>query len=473
MNKHVGAHTPGRFPGKSYQDFLAEDTQPVPDFMQELPVPDLGSEPIRADRYYDPVFFRKEVEHVWGKTWQMACRAEEIAKPGDFMTYEIAEKSLIMSRQDDGSIRAYYNSCPHRGRKLATVPGCKHEFKCPFHGLAWKKDGTISENPFDWDFPQWGKGEPRLPEAKVALWGGWVFINMDPNAAPLEELMAPMQEFLDRWDPEGSSIIMHVEKIVKANWKATSEAFMESHHVASTHPQIMPYLADVNSQYDIMSDAVSRAYSAQNVPSPLCKKPFTDEEIVGQRIAGDGNVRNAADGSALLPEGVTARAHIADLTRKMCGAEDGVDYSDKSDAEMSDALLYNVFPNLSLWAGFAPNLTYRWRPNGADPDSAIMDIYILKRVPKGKPRPAPARVFQIDADATFESVAAKANMMVELAAVFDQDMLNLPHVQSGLKASGTGEVNLCQYQESRIRLLHKWIDDCIAKGEAAQKQQTR
>jgi nitrite reductase/ring-hydroxylating ferredoxin subunit len=464
MNKPVPARKIGRFPGMSYQDFLAEDTRETPAFMRELPVPDLGVAPIRADRYFDPGFFKKEVEHVWGKTWQMACRAEEIPNAGDYMIYEIVDKSLILSRQNDGAVRAYYNSCPHRGRKLAMAPGCKNEFKCPFHGLTWNKEGQIVHNPFDWDFPQWGKGQPTLPEAKVGVWGGWVFINMDPNCASLEELMAPMQEFIDRWDPENTSIIMHIEKVVRANWKTTAEAFMESHHSWATHPQITPYLADINSQYDVMSEAVSRAYSAQNVASPLCAKPFTDAEIVAQRIGGDQNTRIAA-GAASLPEGTTARAFIAEMTRRMCGAEDGIDYNDKSDAEMSDAILYNVCPNLSGWGGFAPNLTYRWRPNGSDPDSAIMDIYLMKRVPKGKPRPAPARAFRVEADTSIETIAEKANVMLGLAAVFDQDMLNLPHVQTGLKASGTNEVALGRYQESRIRLLHQWIDQCIAKGE--------
>ena len=85
----------------------------------------------------------------------MACREEEIPKVGDYQIYEIVGKSLIVTRTAPGEIRAFYNSCLHRGRKLVTVPGSKSEFRCPYHGFAWNCDGTFKENPIPWDFPQW------------------------------------------------------------------------------------------------------------------------------------------------------------------------------------------------------------------------------------------------------------------------------------------------------------------------------
>ncbi len=79
---------------------------------------------IPKQRYYDPEFYALEAELFWPRVWQMACRLEEIPKPGDFVEYEILDQSIIVVRVDDSTIRAYYNSCRHRGMKL--VEGVDH-----------------------------------------------------------------------------------------------------------------------------------------------------------------------------------------------------------------------------------------------------------------------------------------------------------------------------------------------------------
>jgi hypothetical protein len=129
-----------------------------------------------------------------------------------------------------------------------------------------------------------------------------------------------------------------------------------------------------------------------------------------------------------------------------------------------DALLYNVFPNMSFWAGEGPKLTYRWRPNGFDPHSAIMDIQMHTRSPKGQPRPKPAAVIELDFNDTVSSIAPPG--LEGLAAVFDQDFSNLPHVHEGLLSSGNGEVHFGKYSEMRIRHLHHMIDRYIAEGSS-------
>src|SRR5919112_466206 len=85
--------------------------RPVP-FAMELP------DRVRKERYYDPEFYRLECEQLWPRVWQMACRLEEIPAPGDFVEYEILDQSIIVIRVDSSTVRAYYNSCRHRGMKL-------------------------------------------------------------------------------------------------------------------------------------------------------------------------------------------------------------------------------------------------------------------------------------------------------------------------------------------------------------------
>ena len=96
---------------------------------------------IPKQRYYDQDFYALETELFWPRVWQMACRLEEIPKPGDFVEYEILDQSIIVVRVDDRTVRAYYNSCRHRGMKLVEGSGSRRTFVCPFHGWCWGLDG--------------------------------------------------------------------------------------------------------------------------------------------------------------------------------------------------------------------------------------------------------------------------------------------------------------------------------------------
>lgn len=464
MDGSQPSYRPDRHPSESYDDILNRDTRAVPAFMRQGPTPEQSLGPIAADRYFSRDFFAKEAAHVWPRIWQMACREEEIPNPGDFHVYEIVGKSFLVTRLAGGEIRAFYNACLHRGRKLATANGCKSEFRCPYHGFAWNMDGSFKDNPIGWDFPQWEGRDMSLPQARTATWGGFVFINMDPNSRPLMEVIKPLAEHFADYGYADRYKAVHVAKPVRCNWKALAEAFMESHHSIATHPQILPYLADANSQYDVLNDYVSRQFSATGVPSPfVADKNYTPDEII-QAMSGQGGGgrRLGAAGASVVPEGVTARAFAAEGTRAALTADDGRDYSAKSDAEMVDALLYNLWPNMSFWAGYAPNIVYRWRPQGMDPEVGVMDVMILRPVPKDGPRPKPVPVHELGIDEPW----ANAEELGGLAAIFEQDMGNLPFVQEGLHASGNGEVHFGRYTEMRIRKMHDMIDRYIAEGEA-------
>jgi phenylpropionate dioxygenase-like ring-hydroxylating dioxygenase large terminal subunit len=457
MNKPLTPFRTDRHPSELYGDILERDTRPVPDHLREKDVREIGTDPVQTSRYYDAAFFQKEVDCVWSRIWQMACREEEIPNPGDYRIYEIVGKSLIVTRTKQGDIRAFFNACLHRGRKLVTLDGCKQEFRCPYHGIAWNTDGSFKDNPIAWDFPQWKDRDMSLPEARVETWGGFVFVNFDLNALPLQHYIGPLAAHFAPYEYEKRYKAVHVAKVIHANWKAVAEAFMESHHSITTHPQILTYLADVNSQYDFLNDYVTRQFSATGVSSPIVAgMNYSDTDIVQAmaRQSGGTRRRGGDNPDAVVPVGITARAFAAEQSRQALSAEDGHDYSAASDAEMIDALLYNLWPNMSFWAGYAPNLVYRWRPNGRDPESAIMDVMILKRAPKNGPRPSPVPCHFLTENERWSDAAELGG----LAAIFEQDMGNLPYVQEGLHSSGNGLVHFSKYSEMRIRQLHKLID---------------
>lgn len=453
-----------RHPADSYEDVLARETRPVPDYMREGRQLGDGAMTIETDRYCSRDFFEKEVRHVWPKTWQFACREEDIPKPGDFHVYEVVGKSLIVVRQEDGSIKALHNACLHRGRKLVNGKGCRSEFKCPYHAFTWAIDGAYKSNPLPWDFPHIEPEKFGLPEALVDTWGGFVFINCDRDAKPLMEVIAPLAEDFARFDFANRYRAIWVQKKCRCNWKALSEAFAESFHSITTHPQILPGIGDANSQFDCPNDYVSRQFSATGIASPFIA-PLSEQQIF-DHLTG-ARTRIAVDGGMKLAEGATARATMAELARQTLAADTGKNYDDATDGEMIDSILYDVFPNMSFWAGHVSNIVYRWRPNGMAPDEAIMDIMILKPVPANGERPRPAPVFEIGLD---ESMTLANDILGPgLAAVFEQDMLNLPQVQAGLEASENGLVHLSRYAEQKIRSLHLMLDRYITEGEAASR----
>src|SRR3712207_2654864 len=253
--------------GKTYQQVIREDGDEIPDFMRPA-WEDLGDEDIPIARYTSREFLELEVEHVWRKTWQMVCREEEIPEPGDHIVYEIVDDSFIITRTQSGDIKALQNACLHRGRRLRTVDGTVGEFRCAFHGWTYDLDGEIKRLPCsDWDFKHVDKGKFTLPQAKVATWGGFVFINMDPNAGPLEEYLDPVPDHFKHAGYEARFKSAHVAQVVSCNWKVALEAFIEAYHLPATHPQTAASIQDYMSQVDLLSKNVNRVLSARGVSS--------------------------------------------------------------------------------------------------------------------------------------------------------------------------------------------------------------
>jgi phenylpropionate dioxygenase-like ring-hydroxylating dioxygenase large terminal subunit len=377
-----------RSPGLSYQQLLDTDTHPVPDVLRLESPRYLGSEDIPKERYTSREWHRREVERLWKRVWQFACREEHIPLPGDYIVYDIAELSFIVMRTQTGEIKAYPNACLHRGRRLKDYDGHCSEMRCPFHGFAWRLDGSLQDIPAAWDFPHVDQrpDDFHLPECKVGTWAGFVFINPDPNAQPLEEFVGGLADQFAIWDLEHRYVEAHVRKVIRANWKITQEAFCEAYHVSGTHPQILPYLGDTNSQVDIW-DTYSRVITPGGTPSPQLGWKPTEEEMLRAML----DVRVDQETPLTLAEGQTARAAAAAAARERWRPIVGDRVDGMSDAEMMDSLDYTLFPNFHPWGAFN-RIVYRFRPNGDDHRSSIMEVLFLSPYKGDRPPPAPVHV---------------------------------------------------------------------------------
>jgi phenylpropionate dioxygenase-like ring-hydroxylating dioxygenase large terminal subunit len=442
----------------NYQEILDRDEHPPPNFLRERSIRDLGTGPVPAAHFTDPALFKRQIERMWTRTWQMACREEEIPDVGDYHVYDIVGKSLIIARIAPDEFRALHNVCLHRGRKLVITDGSRMSFRCAFHGFTWRNDGEFLHNPMEWDFPQCAKETMRLPEAKIGRWGGFIFVNFDLDAPPLESILDPIPRHFERWGYAERYQAACVTKRIACNWLLCAEAFMEAHHSITTHPQLLAFLGDANAQHDVFSDYVNRHISSRGYPSPFSERTYTQTEIAQALLRQGGRSQlTAGPEGGKIKDVANARQFVASTMRKAIEQESGQDFSHATESELGDSLIYNVFPNLAVWGGFMPNLIYRWRPDGTRHDSALMEIRLLKPSPKDRPRPMAAKPRFLGEEEPW----ASATELGGLGAVVDQDWTNLPHVQAGLESGSIQNVNLGRYSEMRLRQMHITLESYL------------
>ena len=438
-----------RSAGPSYQSVIADDPVAPPPSLREQRYDWPGDTRIDPARYTSREFAALEAEHLWPKVWQMACRLEHLPDVGSYVTYEVADVGLIVVRTAEDTIKAFHNSCLHRGTTLAEGEGKVGVLRCPFHAWTWNLDGTIRSVPAEWDFGHADPATLRLPEAAVAVWGGFVFVNPDPQAEPFERYSHPLGEHFADHPRDDRYLFAHAGRIIEANWKAAMEAFLETYHVAATHPHTVRFANDNESQNDTLGPNLTRMLEATGVPISALQGKVSEREIAekAQRVL-------PAAYRQPVPEDVRARTFLAERMREGLSALWGVDLSSLSEAELLDTDQYHLFPNFFPWLGVYLPIAYRFRPWGDDPNRSLMEIMVLH------PKPTDGRPYETAALQLLgpDESWTRARGFEQLGMVFDQDTDNLVRVQRGLRFGRQERLILGDYLEIRIRHYHHRLD---------------
>ncbi len=441
-----------RCPGPSTREIILRDGDAAPPALTAESYRFLGDDDVPFARYTSHSFYQAEIEKMWSRTWQWACREEHVPNPGDWYVYDVGPYSALVVRDVEGTLRAFANSCPHRGMQFCDAGSSgrgKQFLRCPFHGMCWNLDGTLREIPCRWDFPHIDDETFTLTALPTGTWGGFVFVNFDREAAPLEEYLEVLPEHFAAfaWPLQQRYVALHMHKILPGNWKMCLEGFLEAYHVLATHPEGLRTAGDANAQYDVFGKNVNRFVHTIGYPSPHLPKELSEKELFS--ALGHGREE--------LPDGVGARQRHADLLREQLGQRFGVDLSALSNSQMLDSIEYFLFPNACFFPGISIPLIYRFRPMGVD--HSIHEIMMLRPVPKEGPRPPPAGVVRLGVDDSYTSVPEFAE--TGLAYVLDQDTDNFRRQRAGMKASLKPGQTLGNYQEVRIRHFHSTLDDYL------------
>ncbi len=450
-----------RCPGPSTRDIMLGDSTPPPTPLLEESYAFLGDDDVPYAEFTSREFAEAEHEHMWSRTWQWACREEHIPEAGDYHVYDIGDRSVVVVRGPDGTIRAFHNSCLHRGTQLKQPEssGWSPKLRCPFHGWTWTIEGELDEVPCEWDFPHVTAETHALPQIHTALWGGFVFVNFADDPQPFDEYIGVLDEHFADWDLADRYIEVHIRKKLPANWKASAQAFLEAYHILETHSQSIMTAGDANAQYDVFGEHVSRFMHTIATPSPhVPHDQRPDEQTLLNMLMGR---KNPGEEVPTIPDDERARDVYARHVQATLGEEYDNDFSGLSVAETIDSIEYFLFPNAFFFPGLAIPLIYRFRPDGPDPDRCTYEVLYLRPKPRSGKVPQPAEPFDLDVHDSYTTVPG---LPTSLGQVLDQDTTNLAAQTRGFKASKKLGQSLGNYQEVRARHFQSTVRRYIEEG---------
>ena len=207
-----------------------------------------------GQRYTDAAFYELEKQHLWRKSWLFAGHLDEVPEPGCYKLFESAGQPVVIIHSDAGAVRAFYNTCRHRGAALIREPyGRANRLVCGYHGWTYDHDGSLIALRDERDFVDLDKSCRSLYPVRLETLGKFLFVNFDSAARPLIDELAA---FVPQWRQFQFESLRFVRKDrfeLHCNWKIAMEANMEVYHVPSIHPAtvspLLDHRANVNTLY--------------------------------------------------------------------------------------------------------------------------------------------------------------------------------------------------------------------------------
>ena len=204
----------------------------IDDFGQNLTLP--------ADAYTSPDVLAWEKSNLWQSTWVCVGRLEELVAPRQVRAVELGEESVLLVRDEDGTLRAFSNVCRHRGHELAPVGDAIdiRLIRCPYHSWSYRMDGSLRAAPTFTQSPTFDAGEFSLISIGVDVLGGWVFVDLSGSAQPLASHFGNLAEIISDYEPERLVTAASHSYEVNANWKVVVENYNECYHCSTIHPEL-------------------------------------------------------------------------------------------------------------------------------------------------------------------------------------------------------------------------------------------
>ena len=420
----------------------------------------LRGDPITGERYFSKDFAQQEWDHMWTRVWHIAGRTVELQESGDFLRHNFMKESVVVIRGRDGQIRAFYNTCMHRGQRLvhADEGSVTDHFTCPYHGWQWGLDGKLLDVQDPDDFAQGNPcGKLSLVELPCDSWGGFVWYSMDTHAPPLRDYLKPIPELLDHRQLDAMHRVVRIKVKLNANWKFAPDNFNESYHLPTVHPQMRAMIDEdyKNTIFEMYPSGHNRMIE-QGQPSLRADLPNSVEPVWADLLEAwdidptqfDGRAR---DGRVALQ-----------AAKRLHGKARGYDYFDTLyDDELTDYFHHTLFPNVTI-TGFPDGIhVFRTEPDADDPEWCTFDYWCLMPRITGQEEAATLYGMRPYAEAELEFAEYGSNQYGHYLGDFiDQDLSVAVTQQQGLHSRAYQDAYLSN-QEGRVRRFHEVLNDYI------------
>jgi phenylpropionate dioxygenase-like ring-hydroxylating dioxygenase large terminal subunit len=436
------------------------DMPPVPSPVDEIFIP--------ASEYTDPAWDAAEREHLWPKIWHMACRESELLVPGDFVNFEILDESILIVRNGEGAddLAAFYNVCQHRGRRLRDEPRGRvgPTLACRFHGWQFTREGELHTVYMedDWEgCAAYDRSKLSIPKVKLERWGGWVWLNMDPDCEPLESWLGQATQVLAPFHFDEMRPVFWKTLLAPVNWKVVAEAFNEGYHSGATHTCGINYWPSrsptaTSGRHSIFFSEGKGGFSEYKDERGKWVKAKTMAEHIW---ANNRHLHRTLHAMTLDPA-LAASERLLDLPEDtdpgamaallfQYNREEIEKRGAKAPATMTMQNLYatgtdwHLFPNSIVLPTMDGALWYRIRPDRHDRDACIFDIWSFGRFAPGEEPDAANEVYD-----GFEAFKGQCEFL-------EEDFANLQAVNDGMKSRGFRGATLNPHQEGSVSNFHR------------------
>lgn len=425
------------------------------------PAPPMSNTPIDGSRYWSRDFMCREWDNIWTRAWLIGGLAEQVHQPGDFFTYEIGRESILVTRGEDGAVRAFYNVCPHRGKRLVMEEqGHSKRIACSYHGWRFKADGDLQFVPCPEDYAGGNPcGKVRLEEVRCAVFAGFVWVNLDPAAPPLADHLGPIGPQLECYEIEKMRRTHWVTLEGDWNWKCVQDNFNESYHLPFVHPQTRFVMEQSykECQFD--------HYHPHGHARMLMPGSRPSRSLAGHTDTVLGAMEKELRYWDLDPEDfrddpLAIRTALQQAKREG-GAAKGYDYSRFHDDQLTDHYHYTIFPNISFSLKPDGCIWLRANPHPTDPERCLFDMWYFTWFPDGQDRYfSHSMGEEVDQTKPVEHLRGVVGEF-SCGPGIDQDVSIWSEQQRGLRSRGY-KGGVLSGQESRVRYFHDTIDRWMA-----------
>ena len=239
---------------------------------------------LHSDAYTEPKWYEQDQQQIITKSWQWLCHIEKLRDPGSYVTDTIAGMPIVAVRDGEGRLRAYFNVCKHRAHELLSGSGTVRTIVCPYHSWTYNLSGSLTSARHTRHLEDFDKGSICLDEVSVEEFGGFVWLNLDPDALPLVESSGDLGAEIAHWAPDvGDLTFAHrLTYTINSNWKNVIDNFLECYHCPVAHKDFVS-LVDMDTYevttHGIYSSHMAEAGKSENTAYDVTEATVTDHAV--------------------------------------------------------------------------------------------------------------------------------------------------------------------------------------------------